>query len=125
MQVYFYTSFSQVNILYASILFHFDIFLSNKSLGSWNHTCLFIQRKNLRNNYFICVTVFICLELSINKLFFSWARSSLSQPSSSGRIYRKKTFKFNTKQSFVDALTWHGPEETSWKAPMQTASSKK
>lgn len=33
--------------------------------------------------------------------------------------------KFNTKQSFVDALTWHRHEQTSWKSPLQTESSKK
>lgn len=36
---------------------------------------------------------------------------------------QKDTFESNTKHSFIDALTWH--EETSWKAPMPTASSKK
>lgn len=37
---------------------------------------------------------------------------------------QEETFKFNTKQSFVGALTWHG-QETFWKAPLQTASVKK
>lgn len=110
---------------YTSILFHFDICLYNKGLGSYvSH--MFIHRTNLRDDYLSCLCRCVCLFWVVNQQIILFLDIILSVPTQQfWKNLQKKPFQFNTKQSFVDALYWCGHEETSWKAPMWAASFKK
>lgn len=76
---------------YASILFHFDICLCNKSLGPYSHICLFIHGANLKDDYLsrLCKCVYLFQVVNWQTILLL-DMTCLSPSSNSGRICRNR-----------------------------------